>query len=222
MKMSDALRGAAETAPVDVGSRVCGRRAVAVAAQSRAADGCQRRCRRWRCGAGLRRRHGRGRQPDGLALPRTDRRLRQGHRADEGAPIQTLAMPGFLRCPGPRTHAAPPLTRPRSTWMPRPRPSPSTLSTTTPSTSRSTPPVRVDAEYATGQPTIYVLWNDIIVGAAPISWRLGHGPPLPARRPSTPHTPPLVNCWDGAALARRRLHASFPRKTSPLQPPRRP
>ena len=67
----------------------------------------------------------------------------------------------------------------------------------------------VDAEYTTGQPTIYVLWNDIIVGAAPITFEGWTWDSVAGETTSAPHTPPLVNCWDDAAIARRRLHDRF-------------
>lgn len=58
----------------------------------------------------------------------------------------------------------------------------------------------VDGEYATGEPTLYVLWEGIIVGSPAhndigLTWNSVTG-----ETTSTSYLPPLENCWDGAAL----------------------
>ena len=59
----------------------------------------------------------------------------------------------------------------------------------------------VAAEYTTGQPLFYVLWNGIYVGGPQVvtdeAWTWNS---VAGETTSAAYTPALVNCWDGAAL----------------------
>lgn len=57
-----------------------------------------------------------------------------------------------------------------------------------------------EGEFTTGQPTLYVLWDGIIVGTPAHTDEAWVWESVPGEVTELPQTVPLMNCWDGAPL----------------------